>query len=117
MQTERDVEVIMLRLRLIFHSGRDRRDGLNVRHDLTPFVCPLNSLGLISSTVTYVLQPYDLPLTCWASVQPGGDTTSAATPNPRHRFQLTNKGHTVLPGKWLAKMEEPSAGAIVGKCG
>ena len=23
----------------------------------------------------------------------------------------------VLPGKWLAKMEEPAARAIVGKCG
>jgi hypothetical protein len=73
-----------------------------------------------------VLQPYDLPLTCVGSVEAvGGYTgsrnarsiTSAATPNPRHRIQVTNKGHTVSPGKWLAKMEEPAARAIVGKCG
>src|SRR4029077_13562904 len=43
--------------------------------------------------------------------------TLADTPNPRHRIQVTNKGHTVSPGKWLAKMEEPAARAIVGKCG
>src|SRR6266481_3304813 len=47
--TESDVEVITLRLRLIFNRASDPRYGLNVRHDLTP---PL----------AYVLQPCGLLL-------------------------------------------------------
>ena len=81
-------------------------------------------MGLSPLFVTHELEPYDLPLTCLGSVEAVGirsrnarSITLAARPNPRHRIQVTNKGHTVSPGKWLAKMEEPAARAIVRKCG
>jgi len=83
-------------------------------------------MGLSPLFVTHVLEPHDLPLTCLGSVETIGDTQAVGTrvrsrwrprPNPRHRIQVTNKGHTVSPGKWLAKMEEPAARAVVGESG
>ena len=83
-------------------------------------------MGLSPLFVTHVLEPHDLPLTCLGSVETIGNTQTVGRrvrsrwrprPNPRHRIQVTNKGHTVSPGKWLAKMEEPAARAVVGESG
>src|SRR5262245_43904407 len=57
----------MLSLRSIFNCGGDVRDGLYVGH-------------ILFSNVMYVLEPYDLPLTCWGSAETTGDTQAVGTP-------------------------------------
>src|SRR6478752_500356 len=82
-------------------------------------------MGLSPLFVTHVLEPYDLPLTYLGSVE-----TIAIHRRSERAFDHV-RGHAqsassdsgdeqrayCLPGKWLAKMAEPSARAIVGKCG
>ena len=82
-------------------------------------------MGLSPLFVTHVLEPYDLPLTYLGSVE-----TIAIHRRSERAFDHV-RGHAqsassdsgdeqrayCLPGKWLAKMEEPAARAIVGECG